>query len=218
MNRLQIALTIILAGLAAGSAAAEPFSCDVRVVSAIDGNKNTMTGKVISDTAGRFRLELYSVRGVRITIRNGEDIWTYDPNAAEGLHYRAKQGTDAAGAGSLYFDKALERFVKSGGKRVRTETLEGQKCEVYVRSPRQGVTETLWVMADATKRPFRVRVVSKVRAAKQLGQPMTDRTITRTTDYRNWKTGIQIAAEQFRPPKGVQFREAESGGLVGRRQ
>ena len=101
-------------------------------------------------------------------------------------------------------------LIEEGGEKVREETLNGIRVDVYRLTDQKG-KRTLWVTQNSLKFPVKLEAYNR----------KTGR--TSVLDWVQWIPAIDLEKEFFKPPKGLelrrfddyfQFREALKEGPV----
>jgi hypothetical protein len=146
-----------------------------------------------------------------VTLVDKKDYYTYDALTRKGYRIgRSKKAIARDEERLRPFAMDYIDLIEEGGEKVREETLNGIRVDVYRVTDQKG-KRTLWVTQNSLKFPVKLEAY--------------DRKSGRTSvlDWVQWIPAIDLEKEFFKPPKGLelrrfddyfQFREALEEGPV----
>ena len=176
---------------------------------AAEGEAGLYAASISSSDAGALMVH-YWAKGTRlrsetilsgrpvVTIVTGDQYYTLDLLLAQGVAIRRSREAVSEDARrrrpfALEFDEA----VAAGAEKIRSETLGGRAVDVYRVTDTAG-RRTLWVSADAERRPLRIE--NYERASGRTGR----------IDYVEWLENLALPDAFFEPPPGVTLERFES--------
>jgi outer membrane lipoprotein-sorting protein len=203
-------ITVGLAMLAAnGEAALNSAQFDFIRQQEAQGANITMTGKVWIK-GDKIRVEMKDpFMGEQLWISDGKDLYLLSPQQKAGQK-RPLPVTKGKRISILAQITGDVNELRSKGKKVGRETVEGVPCDVYIRSAaEQGTSESIkaWI-AMVQDTPLPIKVVMK----RSMSRPGAQMAQTHTFTIRNLKTNISVADAQFAVPKGYKLGTAPGGG------
>lgn len=145
-----------------------------------------------------FRAETMVSGHPIVTLVNGDEYYTWDALTGEG--YVVKRPPSAIAADSRRarpFGNELDDLLAGGGEKVRSETMNGIRVDVYRMTDDDG-RRTLWVDADRLDLPIRLETYDRA----------SGRTANR--DWISWIPGLVIPDAFFDPPRNVELTRFES--------
>jgi hypothetical protein len=146
----------------------------------------------------RFRSETVVAGHPIVTLVRGDEYYTWDALTREGYVVRRTASAIAADARRPRpFGTELNELVAEGGEKIRSETLNGVRVDVYRVTDEDG-RRTLWVDAERLDLPIRLETYD--RASGRTGR----------LDWLNWIPGLVMPDTFFEPPEGLNLRRYES--------
>lgn len=145
-----------------------------------------------------FRSETIVAGHPIVTLVRGDEYYTWDALTGEGYVVKRTKAAIAADARRKRpFGMELEELLDEGGERIRSETLNGVRVDVYRVTDDDG-RRTLWVDAGGLDLPIRLETY--------------DRESGRTghLDWISWVPGLVIPDAYFDPPKGLSLTRFDS--------
>lgn len=128
-----------------------------------------------------------------ITIVTPETYYAYDLLVRTGLAIqRSALSVEQDAERQRPFGNEFFALKRRGAELVRTETLGGQKVEVYQLTNDEG-RQRIWVPKDERRLPVRLQIFR--RATSNEFQ----------TDYLSWQRGLPVSDAFFRPEPDVQM-------------
>lgn len=145
-----------------------------------------------------FRSETIVAGHPIVTLVRGKEYFTWDALTGEGY---VVARTDVAMARDKErerpFGTELQEILDQGGEKIRSETLNGIRVDVYRVTDGDG-RRTLWVDADRLDLPVRLETYDR-----QTGR-------TGNLDWINWIPGLVIPDAFFEPPPDLKLVRYET--------
>jgi len=145
-----------------------------------------------------FRAETMVSGHPIVTLVRGDQYYCWDALTGVGYVVRRTPAALAAEAERARpFGMELQQLLDEGGERIRSETMNGVRVDVYRVTDEEG-RRTLWVDADRLGLPIRLETYD--RATGRTGQ----------LDWINWIPGLKIPDAFFAPPTGIELERFDT--------
>jgi len=212
-NTFSIAAVVCLLTVAT-AAIGKTYYCELRITQSLGPQEQVLTGRVWMASPTKFRMEQTLKGKTNITIGNGPDIWLVDTRLKRGLHVKQTPADLARLNRHVRFiGGELDEFLRQGGKKTGQETIDGVKCSVYRRTDKRGFSYTLWVLPGPEQLTRRLQTTRPTQIPDAQGKPQKV-VYANVLDFTNWQVGKPIDEALFRPPKGVQIKDAPAPGTI----
>jgi outer membrane lipoprotein-sorting protein len=183
----------------------KPIRFEMQAYVKTDNQMRSEISRVWFHGPNKFRIEQEAGAQKIITIANGADVWEVRTLNNVVFHSKEKPEKVAKVGKQTYGPvNTLASFLKQGGKKVGTATIDGAACAVYRRTEKTGLTYKLWVQPNGRVR--RMQSSGTLRGAISMGAPIETHTVEQRVDFK-WPPPEKMDESLFRPPAGAAVTE-----------
>lgn len=214
MKVMRAGAVVMIAALAAGTAAAAPKTLKFIQTTVTDGAGMHMNVEAKVWIKGqKARVETNDPRsGPMLLLVDGPQIRRLYPRQKRGIVSRLPGGKNGP-ANPWEFMIASVSQLTHGAKKLGEERLDGYLCDVYVlthRSPSQNMTVKSWV--TGTTQP---RLPLRIESTSHQQRPNATVNLTQTIRITGLKIGVPLSDALFAVPAGYKIVQDNGPGMPG---